>query len=155
MANGLSITGDMNRARVFQCPSCKQTIDTSAQQCRFCSAPIDSAAAEVAANFMARLNQACSDASYLKIALVCAVVFLGVMFLPFVSLVGVFGYYFLTFAIPVWTVRWWIRFWNIKTDDPDFRRAKRTMILFGIPCSMILLAYFTNIVTGFIHPTAQ
>lgn len=155
MGNGLSIAADVNRARVFQCPSCKQTIDSTASECRFCATPIDPISAEIAMNTMARMNQACSDASYLKIALVCGLAFIAVQFIPFMGLVGVVGVYFLILAIPFWTVRWWLKFWDIKADDLDFRRAKRTMVAFGIPVSILLLLYFANLVGGFFHPGAH
>ena len=87
---------------------------------------------------MARINQACSDASYLKTALACMLVFLGIMFVPIVGWVGMGGFYFLLLAIPVWAIRWWFRFWKIKTDDGDFRRAKRTMVLIGTPVAGLL-----------------
>ena len=54
MFESMSIT---SQARVFQCPVCKETIDTSAQKCRFYSATIDPRAAEEAAEAMAKVNQ--------------------------------------------------------------------------------------------------
>lgn len=35
--------------RVFRCPNCKEFINTSLQQCRFCGAAVDPAVAEAAA----------------------------------------------------------------------------------------------------------
>ena len=119
-------------ARIFQCPNCKETIDTSAQQCRFCSAAVDPGAAEAAADVMARVNRACSDASYLKVMAISILVFLFLMFVPFAGLLGIFGYYFLVFVTPIMAIRWWIRFGRIKTDDPDFKRAKRTAAVVGV-----------------------
>ena len=139
MANSLSLTSAMNQTRIFECPNCKQTIDTSALQCRFCSATIDPAGAELAADAMAGLNQACSDASYLRTAGISMLVFLGLMFVPFVTLLGLCGFYFLLFAIPVWAIRWWIKFWKVKTTDSDFRRAKSTTLIVGIPITLLLL----------------
>jgi predicted amidophosphoribosyltransferase len=55
-----------HQPRVFQCPNCKETIDTLSRQCRFCSAPIDPIAAQAAADAMAKENKAQSDASYRK-----------------------------------------------------------------------------------------
>jgi hypothetical protein len=55
---------------------------------------------------MERVNQACSDASYLEIAFVCGLVFLAMALVPFMGLLGIAGYYFLLIAIPVWTIRW-------------------------------------------------
>jgi hypothetical protein len=139
MANGLSITADNNRARVFQCPVCKQTIDMLSDRCRFCSATIDTAAAEAAADLMAKVNRACNDASYLKITMVCGVVFLGLMFLPVVGGLGALGYLFLKFAIPVWVILWFVRFGKIKADDADFHRARKFMLILGIPVTVLLI----------------
>jgi hypothetical protein len=66
MANSLSLTSASNNAGIFECPVCKQTIDASSTKCRFCSAAIDPAAAEAAAEKMAKVNQAFSDASFLR-----------------------------------------------------------------------------------------
>jgi hypothetical protein len=152
VANSLSLTSGVDQTRVFQCPHCKQTIDTSAQQCRFCSASIDPVEAELAAVAMARLNRACSDASYLTSAAIAMLVFLFVQFVPILVLVGLFGFYFLLFAIPVWAVAWWVRFWNIQTDDNDFRRARWTTLLIGVPISLWLLKTMTGfIVSAFFH----
>lgn len=146
MAYSLSLTSAVDQSRVFQCPQCKQTIDTSALQCRFCSATIDPAEAELAATAMARLNQACSDASYLKSAAVAMLVFFLLNFVPILNLLGLCGFYFLLFAIPVWAIAWWVRFWNIKTEDADFRRARWTTLLIGVPIAIWLL----NVLVGLI-----
>jgi hypothetical protein len=152
VANSLSLTSAVDQSRVFQCPQCKQTIDTSARQCRFCSASIDPAEAELAATAMARLNQACSDASYLTSAAIAMLVFLFVQFVPILALVGLSGFYFLLFAIPVWAIAWWVRFWNIKTDDNEFRRARWTTLLLGVPISLWLLKVLAGFIVGaFFH----
>lgn len=119
-------------SRIFQCPNCGETIDTAAERCRFCSSPIDPAAAEMAANLMAKVNQACSDASYLKIAAVAMLAFIGMMFVPFLGLVGFGGYYFLMFAIPVLVIRWWIKFGRIKSDDKEFGSGKTIVIVITV-----------------------
>lgn len=155
MANTLSITAELNRTRVFQCPNCKQTIDTRAEQCRFCSAPIDAADAERAAALLERVNQACSDASYLRIALVCGLVFLAMAFVPFMGLLGIAGYYFLLIAIPVWTIRWWVRFGRLKAEEGDFRKARKTMLLLAIPVSILLLLWAANVISGYLHTIAR
>lgn len=139
MANGLSITFGLNETKIFECPNCKQTIDTSAPQCRFCSALIDPEAAQSAASTMARINRACSDASYLKIAAGALPVFIVLIFVPFLTWLGGFGSLFLLYAIPIGAVVWGIRFWSIKTEDPDFRRAKRTVLTVGTAFALLIL----------------
>jgi hypothetical protein len=141
--------GIADHARVFQCPVCKETIDTSAQKCRFCSATIDAGAAEAAADAMAKINQACSDASYLKVMTVSILVFFGLMFVPFAGLLGLAGYYFLAFAVPVMTIRWWVKFGSIQTNETDFRSARGMVILVSvlgsIPIILILINFFVRI----------
>ncbi|HEY1744207.1 MAG TPA: hypothetical protein VGG18_13645 [Granulicella sp.] len=58
--------------------------------------------------------------------------FFLLMFVPFLGLADAVGLWFLRIAIPVMVVRWWIKFGSIKTDDPDFTRAKRAAIIVGI-----------------------
>jgi hypothetical protein len=132
MAKSLSLTVADGNLGIFECPACKQTIDASSTQCRFCSAPVDPEAAQVAAEKMAKLNQACSDASYLRTAAISIFVFFGVMFIPFVSLLGLVGYYFLLIAVPVLAIRWWVKFGGIQADDSDFRRARGTVIVISV-----------------------
>ena len=139
MANSLSLTSSGSNAGIFECPNCRQTIDASSPQCRFCSALIDPAAAELAAEKMSKVNQACSDASFLRTMAISLLVFLGIMFVPFMGLLGLCGYYFLVFAVPFMTIRWWVRFHAIRADDSDFRRARTTVIVVSVLCSLPLL----------------
>ena len=139
MAGSLSLTSTSSNAGIFECPVCKQTIDASSTKCRFCSATIDLAAAEVAAEKMAKINQACSDASFLRTMAISILVFLGVMFIPFMTWLGICGYYFLMFAVPFMTVRWWIKFGALIADDRDFKRARTTVIVVSILGTLPLL----------------
>ncbi len=132
MANSLSLTAAEGNAGVFECPICKETINTSATECRFCSSPIDPAAAQAGAEKMARINRACSDASFLRTAAISILVFIGVMFIPFLGLLGIVGYYFLLVAVPFLAIRWWVKFRSIHTDDRDFKRARTTVIVVSI-----------------------
>ena len=132
MANNLSLTAADGNAGIMECPVCKQAIDASATQCRFCSSPIDPVTAQAAAEKMAKLNQACSDASFLRTAAFSILVFIGVMFIPFMGLLGLVGYYFLLVAVPVLTIRWWVKFGRIHADDSDFRRARITVIVISV-----------------------
>jgi hypothetical protein len=132
MANSLSLTSTSSNAGIFECSVCKQTIDASSTKCRFCSATIDPAAAGVAAEKMAKVNQACSDASFLRTMAIAILVFLGLMFVPFLSILGVAGYYFLMFAVPFMTIRWWVKFGAVRADDRDFKRARVTVIVVSI-----------------------
>jgi hypothetical protein len=129
MASSLSLT---SAPKVFPCSNCGETINTSMQQCPFCSTLIDSASAEISAAATTKISQACSDASYLRVMAWAYVTFFLVLFIPFLGLAGAAGLWFLAIAIPVMVVRWWIKFGAIKTTDPDFARAKRTTIIVSI-----------------------
>jgi hypothetical protein len=129
MAKSLSLTATETNLGIFECPNCKQTIDASSTQCRYCSTQIDPKAALEAADLMARINLACSDASFLRTAAICIFAFIGIMFIPFMGLLGMVGYYFLLVAVPFLAIRWFVRFHAIRSDDPDFKRARMTVII--------------------------
>jgi hypothetical protein len=132
MGNSLSLTSSSSSAGIFECPVCRQTIDASSTQCRFCSTVIDPAVAEAATEKMARVNQACSDASFLRTMAVAFLAFIGAMFIPFMGLLGLAGYWFLMFAVPFMTIRWWVKFHAIRADDSDFKRARITVIVVSV-----------------------
>ncbi len=100
---------------------------------------------------MARVNQACSDASYLKVMGVSVPVFLVLIFVPFAGWLGIVGYYFLVFATPAMAIRWWVRFGRIKTDDREFGSAKRTVIIVGALVSLLLLNQLANFALMFVR----
>jgi hypothetical protein len=139
MAGSLSLSPTV---QVFPCPNCRETINTSVQQCPFCSSPIDHAAAEQSAAATSKISQACSDASYLKIMAWALLTFFLLIFIPFLGLAGIVGLWFLRIAIPVMVIRWWIKFGSIKTEDPDFARAKRAAIIVGVVGLLALLNAF-------------
>ena len=139
MANSLSLTSTSTNAGIFECPVCKQTIDASSIECRFCFAPIDPIAAGAAAEKMAKVNQACSDASFLRTMAFAFLAFIGIMFIPFMGLLGLAGYWFLMFAVPFMSIRWWIKFGAIRVDDRDLKRARTTVIVVSILGSFPLL----------------
>jgi hypothetical protein len=115
----------LSQPQTFPCPSCKEIINDSMTSCRYCSAPVDPRAAAAAAETQARVNQACSDASYLKTAALLMWAFLGLSLVPFVPLVS--GAFVVTFFVVLgMVVRWQLKFGGVKTDDPDFPRAKRS-----------------------------
>jgi hypothetical protein len=134
--------------RVFQCPNCKETIDASALQCRFCSAPIDPDLAEVASAVMAKVNQACSDASFLKTAAWAILVAFAFRFVPIVSGLGSTAFLILLVAVPAMALRWWIKFSRLVSDEADFRRARRTVAAIGIPISIVLVIVLAVLVVG-------
>ncbi|MGB8846688.1 MAG: hypothetical protein WCC73_13475, partial [Terracidiphilus sp.] len=70
----------------------------------------------MAAEKMSKINQACSDASFLRTAAISVLAFFGIMFIPFMGLLGIVGYYFLLVAVPFLATRWWVRFSRVQSD---------------------------------------
>jgi glucan phosphoethanolaminetransferase (alkaline phosphatase superfamily) len=134
--------------RLLQCPNCKETIDASSLQCRFCLAPIDPVAAQAAADVMAKVNQACSDASFMKTAAGAILVAFVFRFLPIVGGLGNLAFLVLLIAVPAIAIRWWVKFSGIVTDEADFRRAKKTVIAIGIPITVILVLVLALFAVG-------
>ncbi|HEY0097618.1 MAG TPA: hypothetical protein VGB76_01580 [Pyrinomonadaceae bacterium] len=108
----------------FPCPSCKEIINDRAEQCKYCGAPIDKGVAQFAAEVQGKVNQAYSDASYLKSTAVALWTLLAISLLPFGACVFI-GAVIIFFVLPVMLVRWHLRFNNLNTTDPDYRKAKR------------------------------
>jgi hypothetical protein len=133
---------------LLQCPNCKETVDASSKQCRFCQAPIDPVAAQAAADVMSKVNQACSDASFVKTTAWAILVAFLFRFVPIVSGLGSVAFLALLVAVPAMAIRWWIKFSGISTDEADFRRAKRTVATIGIPITIVLLAVLVLFAVG-------
>lgn len=108
----------------FPCPSCKEIISDSAEQCKYCGAPIDKGVAQLAAETQSKVNQAYSDASYLKTAAFAMWTLLALSLIPLVPFVF-YGAVFIFFALIVMIIRWQVKFSNINTPDPDYQKAKR------------------------------
>lgn len=118
----MSIFSLSERLRVFQCPNCNETIDVSAQSCRFCFTPIDSLTAETAADLLQRVNAACSEVDDIEVWLPGRSQSLLVARGKIAELLLI-----LTFVFPVLEIRWWIRHGSIRSNDPDFVRAKKNV----------------------------
>jgi uncharacterized membrane protein len=99
---------------------------------------VDHEAARKAAELLAKINQACSDASYLKSTALTVPVFLLLRFVPFISNVGAIGFVGLLFVIPLWALRWWIKYRRIVTTDGDFLKARRTVTIAGMVVAILL-----------------
>ena len=112
----------MFETHTFPCPNCNEIINDSMRECRFCRAPLDPRAAHAAGALQARVNQACSDASYTASAAYVMFALLLLSVLPFIPLVWV-AYLLTFFTVILMIVRWQLKFGDIKTRDPDFKRA--------------------------------
>ena len=141
--------------RVFECPGCGQTINTSMTQCPYCSAAVDPVAAVVAAELTSKVSQACSDASYLRnTAAVAFLLSLGALIvllrsggrlmlrLGFQNLLLFFCALVLIVSLPfpVWAMRWWTKNANLHSDDEDFQGSRVAVRSAGFGATGALLA---------------
>jgi len=145
MADMLTIDGPPEALDVFECPKCGQTIDVSADVCRFCGAKIDHEAAEKAAHLLAGVDQACSDASVLRYAAVTAFflpvgLVVGLLRNPrFVQHVGfenvVLGFCVLVILVsspfPIWSLRWWSKYAKLPAGDDEFQTDRKMVVAAG------------------------
>ncbi len=97
---------------------------------------------------MSKVNQACSDASFVKTTAWAILVAFLFRFVPIVSGLGSVAFLALLVAVPAMAIRWWIKFSGISTDEADFRRAKRTVAAIGIPITIVLLAVLVLFAVG-------
>jgi hypothetical protein len=142
MATSFSLTSAI---KVFPCPSCGETINTTLKECSFCHAAIDPAAAEQSAAATALVSRACNDASYLTVMAGLLLPFFLLLFFPLMTLVGFVGMWFLTLAIPFMCIRWWVKYGKIKTTDSDFSNARGRAIGISVAAAALIIARTTGI----------
>jgi len=148
MTDGFTIGAAMQTPTLFQCPQCDETIDSTADACRFCGVKVDHQAAQEAAKLLTKINQGCSDASYLRSCALSIPVFFLLRFVPFISMLGMVGFIGLSFAIPIWSLRWWWRFGKIETKDAEFCKARKTVLWAG---SIVLLVLVLLVIAPFVY----
>lgn len=102
--------------QIFPCPNCNEIIDDDMERCRYCAAPVDRQAASAAAEVQSKVNQECSDASFLKTAAAVMWVFLGLSLIPFIPFVY-WGFFFTFLAVLFMAIRWQVKFSFIQTKD--------------------------------------
>ena len=153
MPDGFTVGAGSLAPSVFDCPKCKQTIDASSTTCRFCGAPVDHDVALKSAALLAKVNQACSDASYMRTVAFALPVFFLLRFVPFVPLLGAVGFVGISIGVPIWGVIWWIRYSAIEYDDAEFKKARRTVLIATIAVAavfliFVLLPFFVGVAIG-------
>jgi hypothetical protein len=127
-------------------------INENAAQCRFCSVVIDPGVAELIAGRQQKVNEACSDASYLRRTAMAMYVFLGF------ALVFTFAYW--GFLITFWMgfvlmVRWQVKFGELITNDPDYAKARRSksvsllLLLGGLPLGLLTNPFLVDVIEMF------
>ena len=128
--------------QTLPCPSCNEITNDTMEKCPHCSVQIDRKAAAAAAEAQGRVNQACSDASYLRTAAVGMWVFLGLSLVPFIPLVY-WGFLVTFVVVLVMFIRWQVKFGGLKTQDADYAQAKRAK-------NVALILWLAAFATGFV-----
>jgi hypothetical protein len=155
MADGLILDAPTEELDVFECPKCGQTIDTSADVCRFCGAKIDHEAALKATHLLARVDQACNDASFIRYAAVTAFCLpvgtvLGLLRNPrFIQHVGfqnvVLGFCALVIIVsspfPIWSLRWWRKYAHLTSNDDDLQTDRGAVKKAGLAALAALVTF--------------
>ncbi len=147
MSDGFTIGAASYAPTIFQCPNCNETIDSTADSCRFCGVKVDHEAAAKAALLLAKIDQACSDSSYMKSCAWALPVFFVLRFVPFLNLFGAVGFIGLLIVIPAWALRWWMKYAGIATQDADFLRARSVVKITGI---IVLLLFVFLVIFPFL-----
>jgi hypothetical protein len=99
------------------------------------------------AALLAKVNQAISEANYMRTVALSIPVFFLLRFVPFISMLGMLGFYGITIALPIWGVVWWFRYNALEYDDAEFKKARRTVMIATIVVAAVFLLL---VVLGFI-----
>ncbi|MGH9842968.1 MAG: hypothetical protein ACREEM_29880 [Blastocatellia bacterium] len=146
-----SSIGSLNQAQVFQCLNCREMINVSLANCPYCGVAINPETAHAAADNQAIVAQACSNASYLKIMARAMVGFFLFSFVPFVGGIGSWGFLAMLVIIPIVMVRWWVKYRNLQTGDPDFDKARRdTIVALAIWSAMVVVWIVISMIQAFL-----
>lgn len=132
----------MQNPRTFPCPNCKEIINDQMQVCRYCKVPVDPAIAAQQADLQSKVNQACNDASYMRIAATAMFVFLAISLIPFLPF-GFWGFLLCFFLVLILGIRWQVSFSGLPTSDPDYVKARSTR-------NVALILWAVAIPVGFI-----
>jgi hypothetical protein len=115
-----------NQPRILPCPNCNEMIYSDVTTCRFCSAPVDSAAAEAGANLQEKVNAAVNQAKWIRNMAGVIWIFLAMSFFWNGGTLGFFALFFIT---PISLVYWQIRYGRLQSADPDYKKAKRDRLI--------------------------
>lgn len=119
--------------KTFICPNCKNFINSSMAECKFCGMELDFAMIEDAVKNQEKVDKAYNSASKTRIMSGAMVTFfLLSLFTGFVPALGFFpslifsiGFYIMFLGIPIVLIVWAIRFGGLKTFDAEYKTAKK------------------------------
>lgn len=136
---------------LFNCPQCGEIIDVSAETCSFCGTPVDRPVAVHRAVIFAKVNRACSEATYIRSCALALPLFFVVCCIPHLGILGFLGLVGLSLAIPVWAAIWWARFSALESNDSDYTKSRKAVKIAGIAASLVLLLLvFAPFLFGFL-----
>jgi hypothetical protein len=78
---------------------------------------------------MEKINRACSDAVFLRTAILLWPVSWLLMLVPIIGWVGLGGSILLFFVLVFLIIRWWVRNYNLRSTEADFKRARTTVLV--------------------------
>jgi hypothetical protein len=146
--------------RVFSCPHCGCTMNTTQSRCPYCATAVDPETAQTAAAALSVLDQAVSDASYIRIVAITILTAVPTGFgwlaqmhvtpLLFMYssrvLRGAPGMLYaagLVMALGICGVfgmclRWWLRFAGLESLDADFLVVRRRVIFSSVGAALLV-----------------
>ena len=119
-------------AQMFRCPSCNEIIRLGPETCRFCSAAIDLNLARSAAEELHLATQACAMANNIKTGNYAILVLLAATLI--LALERAYGHYaprvfLVSLAGPGAAIAWLWKYGKLKTADPEYPEARRTVLI--------------------------
>jgi hypothetical protein len=108
------------------------------------------------AMILAKVNRACSDATYMRSCAMAVPVFFVLRFVPFFGFAAGLGFTVLCFVIPVWAMIWWSRFSEVESQDPDYIKSRKMVRVAGIGVAavlvlLVILPFLAAFVFGFMR----
>src|SRR5258706_4077008 len=160
----------LSQESFFPCPTCGSIIGSSAPRCKYCNAGVDPQAAALAANLQQEVSAACDDARMARSAagmmwiafaiqvlaaamgllifihILVGVVAVRAMAMQFLlALIGQLAFIGTMVVLPFMLIRWQSRYGRIKTNDVDFKRARRNRnitLLLWLPAPIVIALVF-------------
>jgi len=59
--------------------------------------------------------------------------------LPFIGFLGILALWFLAFATPVMVIRWFVKFGDLQSPDPEFINARHAAVAVAIVSALVLV----------------
>lgn len=123
----------MSDMKTFICPNCKNFINSSMTNCKFCGVGLDPSVIAAATENQEKVDSAYNSASKTRVLAGAMVSFflLSIVtgFVPafgtFVSLILSIGFYIMFLGIPIFLIYWAIKYSGLVTHDPEFKTAKK------------------------------